>query len=62
MRRKDPIMIYLDFAQTDALRALSAETQVPRARLIRNAVDDYLATIERRRAAGERLLPLLGDE
>lgn len=52
MARRDVIQVSVDDAQLDALNALSKETGVPRAALIRNALDLYFQLLARHRSFG----------
>jgi hypothetical protein len=62
MRSKKKVTWYYDADQLDALDALSAETRVPKAVLVRLAIKQYLQFIDGQRSSTTRLLLAHLDE
>jgi predicted DNA-binding protein len=58
MRRRKKVTWYYDLDQLDALDALSAETRVPKAVLVRLAIKQYLRFIDDQRSTTRLLAPI----
>lgn len=47
MRKKVSLVVYLEECQADALKTINAETRVPKAELVRQAIDLWLHHVDK---------------